>query len=76
MMMRMPRQRPLHQGYERLIGSAAIDAVLTRALLRDPQGTALNFGIPAEDASLSADIKAATLQSFATALLPRLYGSA
>lgn len=70
----MTRHRPLHPGYERLIGAAVVDPALKYALLRDPRGTALQFGLTPEDAGLVTDIRAADLGSFATALLPRLYG--
>lgn len=69
----IPR-RALHAGYERLIGTAAIDSSLHRALLRDPRGTALKFGLSADDAAMAADIRATDLRSFAATLLPRLYG--
>jgi len=70
----MTRHRPLHPGYERLIGAAFVDPALGRALLRDPHGTALQFGLTPPDADLVAGIHAGDLRAFATALLPRLYG--
>lgn len=70
----MTHHRALHPGYERLIGAAAVDPTLGRALLRDPRGTALRFGLAPQDADVAADIRAADLRTFATALLPRLYG--
>lgn len=70
----MTRHRPLHAGLERLVGAAAVDHALGRSLLRDPQGTALRFGLEPADAEVVADIRAVDLRSFATALLPRLYG--
>ncbi len=66
----------LHAGFERLIGTAATDTTFSSALLRDPRSTALQFGITAADAEIVADIHAPDLRSFATALLPRLYGNA
>lgn len=72
----MIRRPALHPGYERLIGAAAVDPSLGRALLRDPRGTALQFGIAPHDAEMVTDIRAADLRSFAVALLPRLYGKA
>jgi len=69
----MTRHRPLHAGYERLIGGAMVDRDLHVALLGDPEGTARAFGISAQDAVLCADIRATTIQQFAAALLPRLY---
>lgn len=71
----MIRYPALHPGYERLIGAAAVDSSLGRALLRDPHGTALRFGIAPQDADMVTDIRAADLQSFAAALLQRLYGT-
>lgn len=70
----MTRHRVLHPGYERLIGAAVVDPDLKRSLLRDPGGTAVQFGISTADAALVADISALDLRSFAAALLPRLYG--
>jgi len=70
----MTRHRTLHPGFERLIGAAAVDPALGRALLRDPRGTALGFGLAADDADLAAGIHAIDLRAFASALLPRLYG--
>ncbi len=70
----MIRYPALHPGYERLIGAAAVDPTLGRALLRDPRGTALRFGIEPNEADMVSDIRAADLRSFAAALLPRLYG--
>lgn len=64
----------LHAGYERLVGTALVDSKLATALLRDPRGTALRFGLEPADAEVVADIRAVDLRSFATALLPRLYG--
>ena|SRR5579862_2810698 len=64
----------LHAGFERLIGAAYTDAALGNALLRDPRGTALEFGLTPEDAAVVADIRAVDLRSFAAMLLPRIYG--
>ena len=70
----MMHHRALHAGYERLIGAAAVDPALRRSLLRDPRGTALTYGLAPHDADLVSDIRARDLRTFATALLPRLYG--
>ncbi len=70
----MTRHRALHPGFERLIGAAAVDPALGRALLRDPRDAALRFGLTPGDADLAADIHAIDLRAFASALLPRLYG--
>lgn len=70
----MTRHRALHAGFERLIAHAAVDPALRRDLLRDPHGTILRFGLTPGDAALAADIHAADLSAFASALLPRLYG--
>jgi hypothetical protein len=70
----MINRRTLHQGYERLIGTAVVDSTLGSNLLRDPRGTALAFGLAPADADIVADIRAADLRTFAAALLPRLYG--
>ncbi len=70
----MTTHRKLHPGFERLIGTAAIDPGLGRALLHDPRGAALRFGLTPGDADLAADINANNLRAFASALLPRLYG--
>ena len=64
----------LHSGFERLIGSAAVDPVFSTALLRDPRTVALKFGITPKDAEMVADIRVRDLRAFASALLPRLYG--
>jgi hypothetical protein len=64
----------LHSGFERLIGTAAVDPVFSTALLQNPHAMALKFGIAPSDAEMVADIRARDLRSFATALLPRLYG--
>jgi hypothetical protein len=66
----------LHIGFERLIGTAAVDHSFGADLLRNPQGTALKFGLAAKDAALVADIQARDLRTFASILLPRLYGKA
>jgi len=70
----MTRHRTLHPGFERLIGTAAVDPTLSQALLRDPRATALRFGLTPGDADLAAGIRAADLRTFAATLLPRLYG--
>ncbi|MDQ2827950.1 MAG: hypothetical protein M3Y74_02740 [Chloroflexota bacterium] len=70
----MTTHRNLHPGFERLIGVAAVDPALGRALLHDPRDTALRFGLTPGDADLAADIHAVDLRAFASALLPRLYG--
>lgn len=70
----MSRHPALHPGYERLIGAAAVDPTVSRALLSDPRTTALQFGIAPQDADVVSDIRAADLRSFAALLLPRLYG--
>jgi hypothetical protein len=64
----------LHAGFERLIGTAAVDSAFGTALLQNPRATALQFGIAPHDAEIVADIRARDLRAFATALLPRLYG--
>ncbi len=64
----------LHEGIERLIGTALVDATVRRTLLRDPRRAALEFGLAAADAAIVADIHATDLRTFAQALLPRLYG--
>lgn len=70
-----PMRRPtLHAGFERLLGTACVDHDLGHALLQDPRGTALRFGLAQEDAELIADIRAADLRTLARQLLPRLYG--
>jgi hypothetical protein len=66
----------LHSGFERLIGTAATDPVFSSALLQNPRAIALKFGIAPKDAEMVADIRARDLRTFATALLPRLYGKA
>lgn len=71
----MTTHRTLHPGYERLIGTAAVDPPLARSLLRDPRATALRFGLTPSDANVVADIHATDLRTFASALLPRLYGN-
>ena len=70
----MTRHRSLHAGFERLVGAAVVDPILSHDLLRDPRGTAIRFGLAPADADIVADIRAMDLRSFATALLPRLYG--
>jgi hypothetical protein len=70
----MTRHRILHTSYDYLIGTALIDRDLAHALLQDPQGTALRFGLTSNEASLMADISAPNIHSFAATLLPRLYG--
>jgi hypothetical protein len=70
----MLARHSLHAGYERLIGTAFVDSRLANDLLHDPRGTALAFGLTAADAEMAADIRAGDLRTFATALLPRLYG--
>ncbi len=65
--------QPLHAGYERLIGMAITDRRVRADLLSDPHGTALRFGIAADEADLMADIQATDLQSLAAALISRLY---
>ncbi len=72
----MTPRTPLHSGYERLIGAAAVDAALNRALLQEPRKTALTFGLAPDEADLAADIRAGDLRTFASMLLPRLYGQA
>jgi hypothetical protein len=72
--MLMMRRPALHPGYERLVGAAATDPTLGRALLRDPRATALGYGLRPDEADLVADIRAADLRTFAALLLPRLYG--
>lgn len=66
--------QPLHTGYERLIGTAITDRCVRANLLSDPQGTALRFGITADEADLIADVPTTDLQSLAAALVSRLYG--
>jgi len=68
--------RQLHPGFERLVGAAAVDRKVRAALLRDPRSAALAFGLTVPDADIVADICASDLKSFATALLPRIYGEA
>jgi hypothetical protein len=65
----------LHAGFEQMIGTAAVDMGFKSALLHNPHHTALSFGIAPADAALVADIRATDLRAFASALLPRLYGS-
>ncbi|HVA90749.1 MAG TPA: hypothetical protein VNL71_13015 [Chloroflexota bacterium] len=65
----------IHAGYEQMIGAAAVDAGFKSTLLRDPRAAALRFGIAPADAEIVADIHATDLRAFASALLPRLYGS-
>ncbi|MGH2411179.1 MAG: hypothetical protein ACRDGS_12535 [Chloroflexota bacterium] len=65
----------IHAGYEQMIGAAAVNSGFKSALLRDPRAAALRFGIAPADAEIVADIRAADLRAFASALLPRLYGS-
>lgn len=69
-----PRRPTLHLGFERLLGTACVDHELGHALLQDPHGTALRFGLAPADAELIADIRAADLRTLARQLLPRLYG--
>jgi hypothetical protein len=72
--MNMAPHPTLHAGFERMIGTAAVDGVFSAALLSDPHGTALKFGIAPREAAMVADIQAHDLRTFATMLLPRLYG--
>lgn len=72
----MTRQRTIHPAYERLIGTAAVDATFCTTLLRDPRGAALAFGLTSEEADIATNITASSLRDFALALLPRLYGPA
>jgi len=65
--------RPLHAGFERLVGTAIVDPKVRAALLRDPQKAALTFGIGSADAAKIADIRATDLQDFVKALFPRIY---
>ena len=62
----------LHAGVERLLGTACVDREVCRALLRDPVGTARDFGLGEAEASLLEGIRAADLPGLARALLPRL----
>jgi hypothetical protein len=66
----------LHAGFERLIGTAAVDHSFGDALLGNPRATALKFGLSPKDAAIVADIQARDLRTFASILLPRLYGKA
>ncbi len=66
----------LHAGFERLIGTAAVDHSFGADLLGNPRATALKFGLSPKDAAMVADIQARDLRTFATILLPRLYGRA
>ncbi len=68
--------RQFHAGFERLVGTAIVDAEVRAALLRDPQQAALAFGIEPADAARVADIRAVDLQAFAQALFPRIYDAA
>ena len=68
--------RPLHAGFERLVGTAIVDPKVRAALLRDPQKAALAFGIESADAAKVADIRANDLQDFVKALFPRIYDDA
>ncbi len=70
----MTRHRSIHVDYERLIGTAVVDATVRNDLLSNPHATALSFGLTSNDANLVADIQASDLRSFAATLLPRLYG--
>jgi len=70
----MTRHRSIHIGYERLIGTAAVDVTVRNDLLSNPHATALSFGLTSDDATLVADIQVSDLRSFAATLLPRLYG--
>lgn len=70
----MIRRPTLHAGYERLIGTAAIDHDLSVELLGDPRTTAISFGISPSDADLVADIHAVDLRQFSATLVSRLYG--
>ena len=70
-----PMRRPtLHAGFERLLGTACVDHELGHALLQDPRGTAIRFGLAPADVELIADIRASDLRTLARQLLPRLYG--
>lgn len=64
----------LHAGFERLIGTAATDKAFNSALLRNPRAAALEFGLTLHDADIVSDIHARDLRTFASVLLPRLYG--
>ena len=66
----------LHAGFERLIGTAATDHTFSMDLLGNPHATALRFGLSPVDAALVSDIQARDLRTFASILLPRLYGKA
>ena len=66
----------LHADFERLIGTAAVDHSFGAALLGNPHATALEFGLSQQDAALVAGIQARDLRTFASILLPRLYGKA
>jgi len=72
----MTRQRTIHPAYERLIGTAAVDATLRTNLLRDPCAAAITFGLTPDEADIVGNITANNLREFALALLPRLYGPA
>ncbi len=66
----------LHASFERLIGTAAVDHSFGAALLGNPGAAALEFGLSAKEAAMVADIQARDLRTFASILLPRLYGKA
>lgn len=67
--------RVLHDSYERLVGTAAIDLRLRTALLRSPGRTAREFGISDEDTRLVENIQVEDLRAFARVLCERLYGA-
>jgi len=65
---------PRHAGFDHLLGTAVTDAAFGATLLAHPGETAARFGLSTGDAALVADIRAADLRAFATALLSRLSG--
>ncbi len=67
------RHEPYGGAYERLMGAALVDPILRSALLHAPCATAVAFGLTQEEAAVVDGIVATDLQSFARALLPRLY---
>ncbi len=67
------QREPYAGAYERLIGTALVDPILRSTLLHAPRATAIAFGLTQEEAAIVDGIVATDLQSFARALLPRLY---